>query len=326
MGQKVHPQGFRLGVIESWDSKWFARRDYRELLHEDLKLRKFLKKRLYHAGISKIEIERAANKAKINIYTARPGIVIGKKGAEIEKLKSELGKLTRQGDVHQHPRGAPARPRRAAGRRERRAAARAPRRLPPRHEGSGRAARMRMGAQGIRIQCAGRLGGAEIARSRVVPRGPRAAAHAARRHQLRLRRGEDDLRRDRREGVDLPRRGPHAARTRSSSSAPSASERVRITACSHRRRSSTASCRRAAAAARRGAAATLAFGDYGLQALDRGWLTARQIEAARVALTRHIKRGGRVWIRVFPDKPLTQEAGRDPHGQGQGQRRRSGWR
>ena len=90
MGQKVHPEGFRLGVIESRDSKWFARREYAELLHEDLKLRKFLKERLYHAGISKVEIERAANKAKINIYTARPGIVIGKKGAEIEKLKSEL--------------------------------------------------------------------------------------------------------------------------------------------------------------------------------------------------------------------------------------------
>ena len=78
MGQKVHPRGFRLGVIEQSDSKWFARRDYAALLHEDLRLRRFLKERLYHAGISKIEFERAANKAKINIYTARPGIVIGK--------------------------------------------------------------------------------------------------------------------------------------------------------------------------------------------------------------------------------------------------------
>jgi small subunit ribosomal protein S3 len=96
MGQKVHPRGFRLGVIESSDSKWYARREYRDLLHEDLKLRKFLKERLYHAGISKVEIERAANKAKINIYTARPGIVIGKKGAEIEKLKAELARLTKK--------------------------------------------------------------------------------------------------------------------------------------------------------------------------------------------------------------------------------------
>jgi small subunit ribosomal protein S3 len=94
MGQKTHPRLFRLGVIESWDSKWFARNDYPKLLHEDFRVKKFLKSRLYHAGISRIEIERAANKAKINIYTARPGIVIGKKGAEIEKLKEEITKLT----------------------------------------------------------------------------------------------------------------------------------------------------------------------------------------------------------------------------------------
>ena len=94
MGQKVHPKIFRVGVIETWDSKWYAQHDYARLLHEDLKIKKFLKTRLYHAGISKIEVERAANKAKINIYTARPGIVIGKKGAEIEKLKQEIGRLS----------------------------------------------------------------------------------------------------------------------------------------------------------------------------------------------------------------------------------------
>ena len=94
MGQKTHPKLFRLGVIETWDSKWFARHDYPKLLHEDFRIKKFLKTRLYHAGISRIEIERAANKAKINIHTARPGIVIGKKGAEIEKLKEEITKLT----------------------------------------------------------------------------------------------------------------------------------------------------------------------------------------------------------------------------------------
>src|SRR5271165_4648626 len=96
MGQKTHPRGFRLGVIEGWDSKWFSSHDYTNLLHEDLKLRAFIKKRLYHAGISRIEIERMANKAKINIYTARPGIVIGKKGAEIDKLKLDIAKLTKK--------------------------------------------------------------------------------------------------------------------------------------------------------------------------------------------------------------------------------------
>src|SRR5438034_9545763 len=94
MGQKTHPKIFGFGVTECWDSKWFARHDYPKLLHEDFRVKKFLKSRLYHAGISKVEIERAANKAKINIYTARPGIVIGKKGAEIEKLKQELTRMT----------------------------------------------------------------------------------------------------------------------------------------------------------------------------------------------------------------------------------------
>ena len=164
MGQKTHPKGFRLGVIESWDSKWFARRDYAQLLREDLRVRQFLKDRLYHAGISKVEIERAANKAKINIYTARPGIVIGKKGAEIEKLKSELGKLTAKEtfiNIHEVRRpdvDAQLVAENVALQLERRVAFRRAMK-----EAVGRA--MRMGAQGIRVQCAGRLGGAEIART-----------------------------------------------------------------------------------------------------------------------------------------------------------------
>jgi len=90
LGQKVHPIGFRLGGIKKWGSQWFAEKNYSRLLHEDIKIRKFLKKKFYHAGISRIEIERAADKAKINIHAARPGVIIGKKGVEIEKLKKEL--------------------------------------------------------------------------------------------------------------------------------------------------------------------------------------------------------------------------------------------
>lgn len=164
MGQKTHPKGFRLGVTEQWDSKWFARREYPQLLHEDLRIRKFLKERLYHAGISKVEIERAANKAKINIYTARPGIVIGKKGAEIEKLKGELGRLAKREtfiNIHEVRRpdiDAQLVAENVALQLERRVAFRRAMK-----EAVGRA--MRMGAQGVRIQCAGRLGGAEIART-----------------------------------------------------------------------------------------------------------------------------------------------------------------
>lgn len=164
MGQKTHPKGFRLGVIEQWDSRWYAEHEYASLLHEDIKLRRFLKKRLYHAGISKVEIERAANKAKINIYTARPGIVIGKKGTEIEKLKNELARLTTKDtfiNIHEVRRpdiDAQLVAENVALQLERRVAFR--RAL---KEAVARA--MRMGAQGVRVQAGGRLGGNEIART-----------------------------------------------------------------------------------------------------------------------------------------------------------------
>jgi small subunit ribosomal protein S3 len=164
MGQKTHPKIFRIGVIESWDSKWYARHDYAKLLHEDFKVKKFLKGRLYHAGISKIEIERAANKAKINIHTARPGIVIGKKGAEIEKLKEELARLASREiylniiEVRRPDLDAQLVSENVALQLERRVAFRRAMK-----ESVSRA--MRMGAQGIKIQCAGRLGGNEIART-----------------------------------------------------------------------------------------------------------------------------------------------------------------
>jgi small subunit ribosomal protein S3 len=164
MGQKTHPKLFRIGVIDTWDSKWFARHDYAKLLHEDFKIKKFLKSRLYHAGISKIEIESAANKAKINIHTARPGIVIGKKGAEIEKLKKELSRLTGREvylniiEVRRPDLDAQLVGENVGLQLERRVAFRRAMK-----ESVSRA--MRMGAQGIKIQCAGRLGGTEIART-----------------------------------------------------------------------------------------------------------------------------------------------------------------
>src|SRR5258708_16259754 len=94
MGQKVHPTGFRLGFNKTWRSCWYADKDYAKLLHEDIKLRDTLKARFAHAGVSKIEIERAANKLKIDIYTSRPGIIIGRKGTEVDKLKTEIQKKT----------------------------------------------------------------------------------------------------------------------------------------------------------------------------------------------------------------------------------------
>ncbi len=164
MGQKTHPKGFRLGVIENWDSRWFAKRDYALLLHEDLRVRRFLKIRLHHAGIAKIEIERAANKARVDIHTARPGLVIGKKGIEIEKLKAELQKLMGREaylnivEVRRPDIDAQLVAENVALQLERRVAFRRAMK-----EAVARA--MRMGAKGVRIQAGGRLGGNEIART-----------------------------------------------------------------------------------------------------------------------------------------------------------------
>lgn len=164
MGQKVHPKGFRVGVLESWESRWFAEKDYASLLHDDLRIRDFIKKRLSHAGISKIEIERAANKAKINIYTARPGIVIGKKGVEIEKLKTDLAQRTDREvylNIHEVRRpdlDGQLVSENVALQLERRVAFRRAMK-----ESVARA--IRMGAQGVKVRCSGRLGGAEIART-----------------------------------------------------------------------------------------------------------------------------------------------------------------
>jgi small subunit ribosomal protein S3 len=164
LGQKVHPIGFRLGVIKTWESKWYAEADYAKLLHEDIKLRKYLKKRLYHAGISKIEVERAANKAKINIYAARPGIIIGKKGSEVEALKKELAKLTDKEvfiniqEVRKPEIDAQLVAENVALQLERRVAFR-------RAMKKSVTMALKFGAQGIKINCSGRLGGAEMSRT-----------------------------------------------------------------------------------------------------------------------------------------------------------------
>jgi small subunit ribosomal protein S3 len=164
LGQKVHPIGFRLGVIKTWDSKWYAEADYAKLLHEDIKLRNYLKKRLYHAGISKIELERAASKAKINIFAARPGIIIGKKGAEVEALKKELAKLTDKEvfiniqEVRKPEINAQLVAENVALQLERRVAFR-------RAMKKSVSQALKFGAEGIKITCSGRLGGAEMSRT-----------------------------------------------------------------------------------------------------------------------------------------------------------------
>jgi len=164
LGQKVHPIGFRLGVIKTWDSKWYAEADYAKFLHEDIAIRKFLKKRLYNSGVSKIEIERAANKVKINIHTARPGLIIGKKGSEVETIKKELSTLTSKEifinihEVRKPELDAQLVAENVALQLERRIAFR-------RAMKKSVTSALKFGAKGIRITCSGRLGGAEMSRT-----------------------------------------------------------------------------------------------------------------------------------------------------------------
>jgi len=163
MGQKVNPIGLRVGINRTWDSRWFADKDYAQLLHEDLRLKKYLTERLNQAGVSRIVIERPAKKARVTIHTARPGVVIGKKGADIEKLRSELSKMTGSEvslnivEIRKPEIDAKLIADNIAQQLERRVAFR---RAMKRAVQSA----MRLGALGIRINCSGRLGGAEIAR------------------------------------------------------------------------------------------------------------------------------------------------------------------
>ncbi len=163
MGQKVHPVGFRLGITKTWDSRWFSGREYSSLVLEDYKIRKYLKEKLFQAGISKIEIERTAGKARVKIHTARPGIVIGKKGAEIDKLKGDLQRMLNREvildiqEVRKPEIDAQLVAENIALQLVRRVAFR---RAMKKAVGSA----LRFGAQGIKIACAGRLGGAELAR------------------------------------------------------------------------------------------------------------------------------------------------------------------
>jgi len=164
LGQKVHPIGFRLGITKDWDSRWFGGKDYAQFVHEDLQIRKLVKKRLYHAGISKIEIERTSNEVKVIIRTARPGIVIGKRGSEIDVMKKVLSDLTGKKmnleivEVRRPDTDAQLVAENVALQLERRVSFR---RAMKRAVTSA----LRMGAKGVKITCGGRLGGAEIARS-----------------------------------------------------------------------------------------------------------------------------------------------------------------
>ena len=227
MGQKVYPTGFRLGITENWRSRWFAEKDYAKTLGNDIEIRRFLEKRLARAAVSRVEIERAGDKVKVIILTARPGVVIGKKGSEIDGLRTELERVAGVSkgnlsvDVIEVKRPeldavlvaqsiAEQLEGRVAFRRAMRKAVQSARKA---------------GAKGIRIQCSGRLGGAEMGR-----RESRAAAHPPRQDRLRHRHRPHHHGLLRRQGLDLPGReapGPACSQHGSRGYLPSASSQQR---------------------------------------------------------------------------------------------------
>ena len=170
MGQKVNPHGLRVGVIKDWDSRWYAEADFADNLVEDYEIRKYLKKRLYNSGVSKIEIERASDRVKVIIYTAKPGVVIGKGGAEIEVTKKELSKLTDKKvlvdikEIKRPDKDAQLVAENIAGQLENRVSFR-------RAMKSCMGRTMKAGAMGIKAACAGRLGGADMARTEFYSEG-----------------------------------------------------------------------------------------------------------------------------------------------------------
>jgi small subunit ribosomal protein S3 len=164
LGQKVHPYGFRLGTLYGWQSNWYAERRYADQLHEDIKVRNFIKKKLFHAGISKVVIDRTGDKIVVNIHTARPGILIGKRGAEVESLRAELSSMSEHKEIFINIKeirkaelDAQLVAENVALQLERRVAFR-------RAMKKAMTSTMKFGAGGVRIQCAGRLGGSEMGR------------------------------------------------------------------------------------------------------------------------------------------------------------------
>ena len=216
MGQKINPTGFRLGVLNGWRSNWFTERDFAEYLDEDRVVRNHITRKLSHAGLSSIHLKKDQTKLTVDIFTARPGIVIGKSGSEVDALRRELNRLTGKqiqvniNEIKRPELDAKLVAQSIAEQLENRVSFR-------RAMKRALTSAMRSGAQGVKVQCGGRLGGTEMSRSEHYSDGRVPAAHAARRHRLRLPRGQDDLRPHRREGAGstrarcCPRASPTAA-------------------------------------------------------------------------------------------------------------------
>ena len=396
MGQKVNPYGFRLGITTDWKSRWFAEdAEYRDQLIEDWKIRDYLKSQLERAAVGRVEIERTRDRLRVDVYTARPGIVIGRRGAEADRLRAGLLKITGNPKIHFNIQEI-AKPELDATLIAQGVADQLTGRVSFRRAMK-RALQtaMKAGAQGIRVQCSGRLGGAEMSRRESYREG-RVPLHTLRADidygeaeakttfgrigvKVWIYKGEilpykssaeDKIRKEAAMAVgDTSGQGPHASgrerRRRPSPACRRVDAGRRRDRRAHRRGepAGQGSRSRARATPRRGrgdrapdppaprgaevprrrgltmlmprkvrhrktqrgrmagtakGGTRVTFGDFGIQALEPGWITNRQIEAARIAMTRYIKRGGKVWINIFPDKPVTQKPAETRMGSGKG--------
>ena len=278
MGQKVNPHGLRVGVIKDWDSRWYARNEkVGDLLVEDKKIRDYLKKTLYGAGIPKIEIERDNAKTRIYLHCARPGVVIGKGGEDIKKIEAQLVKMTGKPvdlkivEVRDADTNAQLVAENIAQQLEKRIGFRRAMK-----NSMGRA--MRAGAKGIKTSCSGRLGGAEIARTEHYHDGT------------------------------IPLQTLRADIDYGFAEAATTYGRIGVKVWIYKGEVLTQAMR----------GNTIAYGEFGLQAIEPAWITSNQIEAARIAMTRYTKRGGKVWIKIFPDKPVTEKPAETRMGSGKG--------
>ena len=347
MGQKVNPHGLRVGVIKDWDSRWFANDStFGDTLVSDYKIRKYLKEKLKAAGVPKIEIERTTASVKVVIHCAKPGVVIGRGGAEIEKLRVSLEKMTGKSvsvnvaEVKTPDMNAQLVAESIAEQLEKRVAFRRAMK-----QAIGRT--MRMGAKGIKITLSGRLGGAEIARSEHYHEGTiplqtiradieygfweanttygkigvkfgstRAKFFPAEQTQtfrpkLPLKDATEETT-DAVIAVAIETLTVTADPTLQDNREKEAEEMLLPKRVKYRR----VQRGRLKGKATRGN--TISYGTYGLVATEPAWITSNQIEAARIAMTRYIKRGGKVWIKIFPDKPITEKPAETRMGSGKG--------
>ena len=342
MGQKVHPEGFRVGYIHDWKSNWFNEREFADYLLEDIKIREHIEGKLGHAGLSDIRIRKDKNDITVDIHTARPGIVIGKSGTEVDALRRELHKMTSKQvrvnilEVKRPELDAKLVAQSIAEQLQNRVAFR-------RAMKRALTSAMRSGATGVRVQVSGRLGGSEMARTEGYSEG-RVPLHTLRAdidyglYEAKTTFGRIGVKCWINKGEVMP----EGYLTVDGADSPGAPARPRI-AAPGRRPAAVAAGVTVAASGEAGASSmltpkrvkhrkqhrgrraglakggtTVQFGEYGLKSLEAAWITNRQIEAARIAMTRKIKRGGKVWINLFPDKPVTKKPAETRMGSGKG--------